>query len=403
MLPAGSLGTLKTEYRAYIRGVERHQRSDPVREITGGTVREGLRSRVFQRRLPGHRRSFCWSRAPTCCASPPASARTSPACAASTFRSWPARPRARASAGRPFATSKVIVSNDFLNDARSLAWREGASAGQVGAAAALPLICNGHSVGVLLVTRREPGSINRQIVSMLERMSANISFALDNFDHEAARKDGERAMRRLNRMFGAISATNEAILRAKTEQELYQRVCDAAVHSGKSVATAVLLAEPGSIWLKPVAGTGESLHLITRVALLDRSRQRIWQGHLRRGVPDAAALRQRRSGQHRAGRALAGGAARDRRDGLRRRSPDQGRPEHRRAAVLCQQILGGGRGDHRAAGADRGERLVRARQFRARRAKRPGRPAEGAADADVRGAQRHQRSDHAGEVPHRTA
>ena len=83
-------------------------------------------------------------------------------------------------------------------------------------------------------------------------------------DHEAARKDGERAMRRLNRMFGAISATNEAILRAKTELELYQRVCDAAVHSGKSLATVALLAEPGSIWLKPVAGTGEASHLITR-------------------------------------------------------------------------------------------------------------------------------------------
>ena len=92
---------------------------------------------------------------------------------------------------------------------------------------------------------------------MLERMSANVSFALDNFDHEAARKNGERAMRRLNRMFGAISATNEAILRAKTEQDLYQRVCDAMVHSGKSIATMALLAEPGSIWLKPVAGTGE--------------------------------------------------------------------------------------------------------------------------------------------------
>ncbi|WP_139101895.1 GAF domain-containing protein, partial [Acinetobacter baumannii] len=51
---------------------------------------------------------------------------------------------------------------------------------------------------------------------------------------------------------------------AKTEQELYQRVCDAAVYSGKSVATAVLLVEPGSSWLKPVAGTGESLHLITQ-------------------------------------------------------------------------------------------------------------------------------------------
>ena len=195
---------------------------------------------------------------------PPASAKTSRGCAASIFRSWPTRPRAPGVCGQAFRDQKVCISNDFLNDARSLAWRQGAAAGHVGAAAALPLTCNGRSVGVLLVTRREAGSLDEPIVSLLERMSANISFALDNFDHEAARKDGERAMRRLNRMFGAISATNEAILRAKTEQELYQRVCDAAVHSGKSVATVVLLAEPDSIWLKPVAGSGESLELITR-------------------------------------------------------------------------------------------------------------------------------------------
>jgi diguanylate cyclase (GGDEF)-like protein len=166
--------------------------------------------------------------------------------------------------GQAVRDQKVIVSNDFLNDTRSLAWREGAYQGQVGAAAALPLTCNGRSVGVLLVTRREAGSLTDEIVSLLGRMSANISYALDNFDHEAARKSGERAMRRLNRMFGALSATNEAILRAKTAQELHQLVCDAAVHSGNSVAAAVLLAEPGSIWLKPVAGTGEIVELITR-------------------------------------------------------------------------------------------------------------------------------------------
>src|SRR5207249_4001369 len=87
----------------------------------------------------------------------------------------------------------------------------------------------------------------------------NIESAPDHFDHEASRKEGERAMRRLARMFGAISATNEAILRAKTELELYQQVCDAAVHSGKSFATVALLAGPDSHWLKPVAGTGEAI------------------------------------------------------------------------------------------------------------------------------------------------
>lgn len=167
-------------------------------------------------------------------------------------------------AGQAFRDRHVCVSNDFLNDRRSLAWREGAKANQVGAAAALPLTCNGERVGVLLVSRREAHSIDGQLVSMLERVSANVSFALDNFNHEAARKNGERVMRRLNRMFGAISATNEAILRAKTEQDLYQRVCDAAVHSGKSAATVVLLAEPDSIWLKPVAGTGAIVEQIMR-------------------------------------------------------------------------------------------------------------------------------------------
>jgi diguanylate cyclase (GGDEF)-like protein len=166
--------------------------------------------------------------------------------------------------GQAFRDGKICVANDFLNDARSLAWRKGASAGHVGAAAAMPLTCNGKCVGVFLVTRREPGSLTGNIVSLLERMSANISFALDNFDHEAQRKVGDRATRRLARMFGAISATNEAIMRAKTELELYQRICDAAVHSGKSFATVALLAEVGSSWLKPIAATGEAIDLITR-------------------------------------------------------------------------------------------------------------------------------------------
>ena len=46
--------------------------------------------------------------------------------------------------GQAFRDRRICVSNDFLNDPRSLAWREGAKANQVGAAAALPLICNGE-------------------------------------------------------------------------------------------------------------------------------------------------------------------------------------------------------------------------------------------------------------------
>ena len=69
-------------------------------------------------------------------------------------------------------------------------------------------------------------------------------------------QSSERANRRLARMFAALSATNEAIMRAKCPEELYQLVCNAAVHSGKFFGTTVLLNEPGSPWLAAVAGTG---------------------------------------------------------------------------------------------------------------------------------------------------
>ncbi|MDN5003617.1 GAF domain-containing protein [Bradyrhizobium sp. GCM10027634] len=166
--------------------------------------------------------------------------------------------------GEAFRNRKLCVSNDYLNDPRSLAWREGAAKANIGAAAAVPLFCNGNGVGVLYVTRSEVGSLSEQMVSLFERMSANISYALENFARETARHTSERATRRLNRMFGALSATNEAILRAKTVQELYQLVCDASVHGGKSLATFVLLKEPDSHWLTPVAGTGQNMELVTQ-------------------------------------------------------------------------------------------------------------------------------------------
>lgn len=167
--------------------------------------------------------------------------------------------------GEAFRSQKLCISNDYLNDPRSLAWREGAARANIGAAA-LPLLCNGKSVGVLFVTRSEAGSLSEQMVSLFERMSANISYALENFSRETARQTSERATRRLNRMFGALSATNEAILRAETEQELYQLVCDASVHGGKSLATFVLLKEQDSHWLKPVAGTGENVEIVAQAS-----------------------------------------------------------------------------------------------------------------------------------------
>ncbi len=64
----------------------------------------------------------------------------------------------------------------------------------------------------------------------------------------------EKSRDRLQQMFAALSATNEAIMKVRTPEKLYQRVCDAAVDGGQFLAAAVLLPD-GEDHLKVAAWT----------------------------------------------------------------------------------------------------------------------------------------------------
>jgi diguanylate cyclase (GGDEF)-like protein len=166
--------------------------------------------------------------------------------------------------GTAFRTQKICIHNNLRGDERVKSWQEDARRAEVGASAALPLIQSGTSIGILMVTLAEADSLDEEAVSLLARMADNLSFGLDNLDREVERKRSERASQRLAKMYAALSATNEAILRARTADELYNLVCDAAVHVGNSLAAAILLAEPETTWLRPVAGTGHSVEQIKR-------------------------------------------------------------------------------------------------------------------------------------------
>lgn len=66
---------------------------------------------------------------------------------------------------------------------------------------------------------------------------------------------------RLTRMLAALSATNEAIMRAKTRTELFEMVCDAAVDGARFTSTTIALADPGSDFLRVVAASGPSAEI----------------------------------------------------------------------------------------------------------------------------------------------
>jgi diguanylate cyclase (GGDEF)-like protein/PAS domain S-box-containing protein len=77
----------------------------------------------------------------------------------------------------------------------------------------------------------------------------------------------EQAMIRLSRMFAALSATNEAIMRAQSPRELYQRVCDAAVEGGKLLTTAFLLPDPETGLVRVEAASGLEVDELRRTRI----------------------------------------------------------------------------------------------------------------------------------------
>src|SRR3984893_19549234 len=66
-------------------------------------------------------------------------------------------------------------------------------------------------------------------------------------------KATEDRLLRLTRMFAALNATNEAILRAKSRDELFELVCEAAVTGGRFTSTTIGLADADSDFFRLVA------------------------------------------------------------------------------------------------------------------------------------------------------
>jgi GAF domain-containing protein len=114
-------------------------------------------------------------------------------------------------AGTAFRTARSCISNDFQNDERFRPWRKENRGEGIGAAAAVPILKDGRSIGVFLFFLAEAGSLTDPIVGLMERMVENVSFALRGFEQVKEQKRAERANRRMSHMFAALSGTNTSI------------------------------------------------------------------------------------------------------------------------------------------------------------------------------------------------
>jgi len=86
---------------------------------------------------------------------------------------------------------------DFANDPHTDPWRERAASYGWAASASLPLQRDGKAVGALTLYATEVNAFDEDIRQLLVEMAADISFALDGFAREAARRESQDRYRTL--------------------------------------------------------------------------------------------------------------------------------------------------------------------------------------------------------------
>jgi len=97
--------------------------------------------------------------------------------------------------GTAMRENRSIIVNDYLNDPMTAPWRESAANIGWASAAAFPIQRGGQPFAVLTVCHAQPHAFDEEAIALLEEMSTDISFALDNFDRETNRKAADESLR----------------------------------------------------------------------------------------------------------------------------------------------------------------------------------------------------------------
>jgi PAS domain S-box-containing protein len=97
------------------------------------------------------------------------------------------------------ADGRSATARDIAADSRTAEVAEEAAAAGVRSAAAVPIFIDGRHDTVLAISSSEPGRFDAEELGLLERLAADVGFAVQAGGEEAARRKAERRLEALNR------------------------------------------------------------------------------------------------------------------------------------------------------------------------------------------------------------
>ncbi len=87
------------------------------------------------------------------------------------------------------------ILNDFINSPSTLPWQAKAIAENIKASAAFPLMRGGHCIGAIALYSDEQNYFTTDLIDLMRGLTEDLSYALDNFDHEKLRLAAEHELR----------------------------------------------------------------------------------------------------------------------------------------------------------------------------------------------------------------
>lgn len=105
------------------------------------------------------------------------------------------RPEGQGPSGAAFRSGRPYICNETLNDPATLPWRSELKRRGFVASAAFPIRMKGEVCGTLSVYANKREFFHDKEIALLEEAASHLSFALDNFARDEARRQAEQTVR----------------------------------------------------------------------------------------------------------------------------------------------------------------------------------------------------------------
>ncbi|MGZ4969001.1 MAG: EAL domain-containing protein [Methylobacter sp.] len=125
-------------------------------------------------------------------------------------------PEGRGPMGTAIREGVPKIFNNFLNDPSTLPWQSMATAENIKASAAFPLMRGGHCIGAMAVYSDEQDYFTPDLIDLMRGLTEDLSYALDNFDREKLRLKAEHELR----IAAAAFESQEGILVTDAEHNI---------------------------------------------------------------------------------------------------------------------------------------------------------------------------------------